>query len=176
MLYRVQGGTVPHGFMVRWKERRDWGLQIFYCLFWCGLFAIIRLSEGEWSLRVILFGVVCGIMLYVFGRPLINRTMLMVERGSLEIRTGPLPPRRKQRLPSTAIRQLYVKHASPHPTMREGEAPYYEVWLITAMDGDQALVATDTRAQALWLAERIEHHLGIVDHIVPFEVDKEPEA
>jgi len=124
-----------------------------------------------------LLGLVGLTFLYTGVARLINRTRFTVTRGILRVAHGPLWWPGKRRLASASIDQLYVrehvrvvtrrrKMGITHQRVRH-EIHTWEVWL-RRKDGEtmKLLGRLGDSKQALYVEQRIERFLGIVDRPV----------
>lgn len=99
----------------------------------------------------------------------VNRTTMVVERDHLTVRHGPLPWRGNVDVSIGSLEQLYCTEKISHG--RNGTTVRYGVEAVLR-DGRNLKVVTglDERDQALYIEERMERHLGIVDRRVRSEM------
>lgn len=112
--------------------------------------------------------VACVGIALVFAYPaavnFVNRRTIRVDPDAIEVRVGPLPWRRRIRLPAARFAQLYVR--------RQAAGRHGHMFSVVAVDaaGERLrVVALDDLPQALWLEQEIERHLGIANRAVAGE-------
>ena len=101
----------------------------------------------------------------------LNKTVIKVGPGSLEVTSGPLPVPGNKRLETMNLKQLYSKERVPRG--RRSASYTYEVHAVTQDDKDETVVSglTDS-AQALYIEQQIERSLGIKDQLVRGELNR----
>jgi hypothetical protein len=113
-------------------------------------------------------GIVGLVLAYGAVSGFVNRTEILVERGALSVRHGPIPTRGNRDIPADEVRQLFtIEHRG-----NKG-ARVYELQALVSR-GAAVTIAKgllDPR-QALFLERVLEEHLGIADQPVPGELPK----
>lgn len=148
----------------------------FFCTFWLGFLAFwYAMAIGVGNVPMMLFPLlhvaVGAGLLYFTVALFVNRTWIVVGGGVLTVRHGPLPWPGNRDIATAALEQLYCEeHIS---RTRNGTTVTYSV---RARGTDGRLVKLVTglpqRDQALFIEERIERHLGIVNRHVRSEIGR----
>jgi len=148
----------------------------FFAIFWNGFMAVwfgMAISQGIWIMA--LFGLLHGgigiVLLYYVLSGYLNKTVVTVNRQSLEIKHGPLPYPGKK-LNSVDIKQLYCKERVSRSS--KGSISYnYEVHAV-ARDGKDRKLLTGLGGsdQALFVEQEIERFLRIEDKPVAGELSR----
>ncbi len=176
----------PKGFTINYDQgalvitRRWFGPQFlfltFFCLFWDGFLIVwysIAISQGQWFMALfaslhtlvgagLTYYVVCGYL---------NRTIIEVKRGAVDIRHVPLPVSKNVQIAAAEIAQLYTKRK-----VHRGNDSYsetYEVCMKTYDQKDRKLIdGLYAQDHALFVEQQIERYLGIADTPVGGEVER----
>ncbi len=178
--------TTPKGFTIKQDQgalvitRRWFGAQFlfltFFCIFWDGFLVVwysIALSQHVWIMAVfpvlhVLVGI--GLTYYVLCGYL-NRTIITVKRGSIDIIHVPLPAPGAVQITTAEIAQLYTKRKVYHGNDSYSET--YEVRMKTYDQKDRKLMeGFYEQDQALFVEQQIERYLGIADATVQGEVER----
>ncbi len=142
--------------------------MLFFCLFWDG-FLVLWYSiavEGGAPVEMILFplihvGVGVGLT-YSTLAGFLNRTVIRVADGMLSIRHGPLPWMGNRTIPTSDLRQLYIRRRVYRG--KNGTSTKWELRADTTDDVTVKLLAgMASRDQAEYIEWAIEEHLGIED-------------
>lgn len=146
----------------------------FFCTFWFGVLAfwyVMAFRTGD--LRMMLFPllhVAVGLLvLYWTIAMFVNRTWIVVRSGRLTVRHGPLPWLGNRDVATEALEQLYCEDHIRRS--RNGTTVTYSV-RARGTDGRliKLVAGLPHRDQALFIEERIERHLGIVNRRVGSEM------
>jgi hypothetical protein len=107
---------------------------------------------------------------YVALAGIINRSRIVIDDGILSVQHGPLPWAGDWRLAVTRIDQLFCQEYAPIPG--SGNERRYTVRVVTK-DGRQMdlMSGLPGREQAIFVEQRIEEHLRIIDVEVEGEAD-----
>jgi len=178
--------ALPKGFSINYDHgalvitRRWFGPQVlfltFFCVFWDGFLVVwysIAISQGQWLMGAFaLLHTLVGIGLtYYLVCGYLNRTIIEVKRGTVDIRHVPLPVSKDVQIVSTEIAQLYTKRK-----IHRGEDSYsetYEVRMKTYDQKDRTLIdGLSAQDHALFVEQQIERYLGIADAPVGGEVER----
>lgn len=108
-------------------------------------------------------------LLYVCLLLILNRTVIRVSYGELELRHGPLPVPGNRRVPADEIAQLYVGHE--RQPRRNGDSSHAYPLIARLKSGQQLkLLPRNTQLDiARALEQLVEEHLGIRDEPVAGE-------
>lgn len=147
---------------------------VIFCALWFGFLAVwYALAWGTGNLIVLLFPLIhvtAGlILLYSTIAMMVNRTWITVAGGRLTVRHGPMPWPGKRDLPTSTLEQLYCQeHVS---RSKNGTSITYSV-RVRRTDGklEKLVEGLPERDQALYIEQRVEQHLGIVNHPVADEL------
>jgi hypothetical protein len=129
------------------------------------------ISGGAHSMMVLLSLIpVAGGMAVLYGAlsGILNHTVLSVHDGLLSLRHGPLPWRPRRDIPTDTIKQLYCVELSRD--RKRGSRAGYELRAKLADGRDLILLTLPYSGQALYLEQRLEFHLGIIDVEVAGEI------
>ena len=161
---------------------------LFFCVFWDGFLvvwysAVLGLGFGGlggnngpqgWALvfmalfPILHVAVGVGLTYFVLAS-FVNRTWVRVDRGELTIRHGPVPFPGNKTLLTADIKQFYCTETVNN--RRNNCSVTYELNAVAADGGKVKLLsALDEIEQALYLEQRLESFLGIVNERVPGEV------
>lgn len=165
----------------RWFTLAAFAL-LFFCVFWDGFLVVWYviglkgLTSGEMggmAIAMLLFPILhvaVGIGLtYAVICMFLNRTEIRVIGGELTIWHGPVPCPGKCRIPTSDIKQLFVTEKTHHG--KHGTRYSYDVNAMKQDDTKQKLIGNlQDVQQALFLEQKLEQHLEIVDQRVPGEV------
>jgi hypothetical protein len=104
----------------------------------------------------------CIVATYLLAANWFNHTRIVISKGRLIVRHGPLPWFGNHDLRTLSLKQLYVKR---HIRRREGQNMItYDVWVTTRAGRHFVLVGgLQTSEQALYIEQEIEIFLGIAD-------------
>lgn len=155
---------------------------LFFCIFWDGFLVVwyvagfnglINGQMGAMAITLLLFPILhvaVGIGLtYAVVCMFVNRTEIRVTGGELSIWHGPVPCPGNCKLPTSDIKQLFVtetEHRGKHGTRYS-----YDVNAMKQDNTKQKLIGNlQDIQQALYLEQKLEQHLEIVDQRVPGEV------
>ncbi|HLL81650.1 MAG TPA: hypothetical protein VK420_03325, partial [Longimicrobium sp.] len=146
----------------------------FFCVFWFGFLAVwylIAFSTGAWLLMLFpLLHVAVGLFLAYFTVAMfVNTTEVVVADGVLTVRHGPVPWLGNRQIATGSLEQLYCEeHVS---RTRNGTTITYSV-RARGKDGRMVKLVSGLpeRAQALYIEQEIERHLGIADRAVAGQV------
>ncbi len=177
---------MPRGFQVqnygnvleisrRWFHPMYFAL-IFFCIFWNGFMLVwhgMALASGAWLMS--LFGLLhtaVGVGLaYATVAGFVNRTIIRVGHGQLEVRHGPLPWLGNRSLPSHEIEQIYCQEAVSRND--NGSQYRYTVYAILQGNHREKLLAGLIEAeQALYVEQELERFLNIKDRPVRGELPR----
>ena len=165
----------------RWFTPAAFGLLLF-CIFWDGFLmfwysigfnGLMNGQMGGMALLFLLFPILhvaVGVgMTYAVICMFVNRTEIRVTGGDLAIWHGPVPCPGNCRIATSDIKQLFVtenEHRGKH-----GCRYSYDVNAMKHDDTKQKLIGNlQDVQQALFLEQKLESTLGIVDQHVPGEV------
>lgn len=150
---------------------------LFFCIFWDG-FLVVWYSLAFGMNAPLIFKVfpilhvAVGIGLTYFTLALFfNRTVLTVENGLLSVQHGPLPWPGNKTIETSDIDQLYCREKIRHG--KNGPQVTYHLNAITT-DGRKVDIVSglDEADQALYLEQRLEEHLRLIDRPVPGELQR----
>ena len=156
---------------------------IFFCVFWDGFLVFwygIAFTAGSGTGGVILPMVLFPLIHVAVGLGLsyyticgfVNSTVVEAGNGRLTIRHGPLPWRGNYDLDVGSLDQLYSEeriHRGKHGSIRRT----YEVCAVDRDGVSKTLLRGLQRpAEALWIEQRLEGHLGIADRAVGGELPR----
>lgn len=156
---------------------------VFFCLAWDSFLvvwysvALGRLGVAEAmpaNLLMVVFplghvAVGVGLTYYTLAG-LLNRTTVEVSGGALRIRHAPLPWKGNRLIPGHEISQLFCEEKQS----RGKNGSVHRAYHLQAVVGHErrriSLLSLEEPAQALYLEQRLEEELGIVDRAVPGEL------
>lgn len=152
-------------------ERRWWGYQflfmVFFCILWDGFLVFwyaMALSEGNLVMLAFpLLHLAAGIgITYYTVCGFVNRTVVRVDRDRLTVRHGPLPWPGNRDLPVASIRQLYTEMQTHRG--KNGTTVSYRLSAVLD-DGSSVklLSGIDSAAVPRYLEQEIEDRIGIVN-------------
>ena len=147
-----------------------------FSVFWLGLLAAMYGVMGSAGAPAFVFlfpllHVAVGVALaYYAAALLLNRTTVEVGHRTLRVRHGPVPWRGVRALPASAIAQVFAREDA-HRQKDGGTSHTYSVHAVTK-DGRRVklLGAVLEPDHALFVEQRIERHLGLVDRAVEGEL------
>jgi hypothetical protein len=153
-----------------------WGVLflVFFCVIWDGFLVFwygIGLSEGApWIMFVFpLLHVAVGVGLtYFVICCFINSTTIRVAGGEIEVKHGPLPCGKTQRVTTAELEQLFCKEE----ISRNKNSTSYKYHVMARLTGgaDKKLISGfDDATQAVYLERLIEKHLRIEDRALSGE-------
>ena len=156
-------------------------MLVFICVVWNGFlvfwyFLISSTGDSDaFKLVFMLFPmlhVAVGVgLMYFTICGFVNRTVICVSGGELTVRHGPLPWPGNRNVFADDLKQLYCTehfHRGKNSTSTS-----YGVNALLAGDRKVKLLSGFTEAdQALFIEQRLEEHLRIVDHRVPGEMKR----
>ena len=163
----------PTRLSVQWDWDRTMGIAwiVFDVLYGIGLVFLLksldRANAGGAPLAMIalMSGLLGPLLLYATVAHLLNRTEVVVERGVLQVKSGPIPWRLPQHLPVDRIRQLYV--AQTRSPTRGDERRTYELHALCVDGPPLRLLRDEMTSDVPRAIERLlETHLGIEDRPV----------
>ena len=149
--------------------------------YWGGLLFVLTQSEklfedGELFpgyvasnplLAILLAAIGIGLPYYAIAHCL-NRTHLVVSRGKMAVRHGPIPWRGNKEIEVSNVKQLYTEEKETH--YKGGTIVTYEVHVLTPDDRRVKLVdGLKTSEQARFIEQQIEKYLGIENEYVESE-------
>jgi hypothetical protein len=149
---------------------------VFFCIVWNGFMIVwhlIAIFSGFWLMS--LFGMLhtaVGVGLtYATLAGFINRTVIRVDQGMLEIAHGPLPWPGNKSLPAYEIEQVYCQETVHHG--KNGTSRTYSVQLILKGNRRETLVKNLTDCdQAIYIEQELERFLNIEDRPVRGELPR----
>jgi hypothetical protein len=180
--YKVEDFGRELTITYRWFSPAAFALLIF-CVFWDGFLIVwyfIGFRElfagnaGWMALVMLLFPILhvaVGVGLtYSVICMFLNRTEIRVVGGNLSVWHGPIPFPGRCTIPTTEIKQLYVTE-SRHQR-KNGCSFSYDLHVLKQDETPQKLIGNlQDVQQALYLEQKLEQHLGIVDQQVGGEVE-----
>ncbi len=163
---------------IRWKwfTHTVWFLLLF-CIFWDGFLVMwygIGLAQlwakgGDFgAIVMLLFPVIhvaigVGLTYFVIST-FVNRTSIVVALGQLELRHGPLPWPGSRVLQVIDIEQFYCVE---NRGSRKSRQSSFELHVLMKNEEKiKLLTALEYEEFALFLEQKLEDHLGIVDELV----------
>ena len=164
----------PEALKVSWR----WGGSLFYFIF-SGVLSFVMLSlfgipfVTAFDLDMIIFSLmptwVFLVSVYGLGQALFTSTWVVVDKKSLSVRHGPVTFKTSYTFTRAEIEQLYIKER-----VEKGQFRFYEVHALLTTGNHVELISTlETVEQALWMEQRLEGHLGIIDTVVEGEFRSE---
>ena len=172
-----QLALVHHGAsmeIVRTWFRGQIVLMTAFALFWDGFLFHWYAKVGASGNPIVLFfpllhvAVGIGLTYYVVAG-WVNRTHILVNRGQIAVRHGPIPWIGNTDLAVSALKQLYA--TEKRSLFGRGNPETYVVNAITQHGRTIPLVSgLATREQALYIEQEIEKYLGIEDIPVKGEI------
>lgn len=158
----------------RWKSAKAWGL-LFFCVFWDGFlvfwYAIAFTVKGPLIMKLFpLIHVAVGAgVSYLTAALFVNRTTIRVGAQQITVRHHPLPWPGEKELPRRELQQLFCKEKVN--SGKNGVTYSYDVVALLAGEKRSDLVTgLDEPNQALFIEQRIERQLGIIDKPVKGEM------
>jgi hypothetical protein len=160
--------------------RRSWFTPVlfflvFFCIFWNGfmiVWHVMAISMGAWFMSVFgLLHTAVGIGLaYGTFAGFVNRTVIRVGQGMLEVRHGPLPWLGNKTLPAHEVQQLYCQeHVHRN---KNGTSVTYSVELIRNSGRETLVKGLSECDQALFIEQELERFLKIEDQPVRGELER----
>jgi hypothetical protein len=160
--------------------RRWFGAKVialtFFCIFWDGFMITwyaIAITKKVWPMAA--FGLLhaavgIGLTYYVIAG-FLNRTVITVLNGRLNIDHGPIPVPGKLSMSADELDQLYAKRKVSH-SRNGGTSVSYELHARLTGGQDRKLLGGLTKEEhALFIEQQIESFLGIEDRAVSGEVE-----
>jgi hypothetical protein len=148
----------------------------FFCVFWNGFMLVwhgMALSTGAWFMS--LFGLIhtaVGLgLLYFTVAGFVNRTVIRVQHGVLEVHSGPLPWPGNKTFPSHDVEQFYCQE---HVTRsKNGTNTTYEIHAIRRGNTRETLLKGLPEAdQALYIEQELERFLRLEDRPIHGELGR----
>jgi len=177
--------AMPKGFKVE-NEDDTWQISwrwfgwghIFlavWCVFWDGFLIVwyaLSLAAGMWLMVLFptLHAIIGIVVTYYTLAGFLNRTIVKIGNGQLEIWHHPLPWRGEKRFSTSDVEQIYCKENVSHSS--DGTtAQSYEVYTILHQGQREKLVTgLKEPQQALYIEQELEQFLYIQDVPVPGEL------
>lgn len=150
---------------------------VFFCIAWDGFlvfwYTVAFTQGGPWIMKVFpIAHVAVGVGLTYFTiASLFNTTRIEVNRGTLQVRHGPVPWFGGKSMNAGDVKQLYCKEKVSRG--KHGYRYTYAVWA-ALQDGSSAKLASNNMEsdQALFIEQQLERALGIKDRAVPGELPR----
>ncbi len=160
--------------------RRSWFspvlfFLVFFCIFWNGFMVVwhvMAIASGAWFMSCFgLLHTAVGVALaYGTIAGFVNRTVIRVGQGILEVRHGPLPWAGNKTFPADEITQLYCKEHVQHG--KNGPSVAYSVELILNNGRETLVKGLNECEQALYVEQELERFLRIEDKPVRGELPR----
>lgn len=126
-----------------------------------GVLAIYGRGEEDRWFALTVLPLTGLVLMYVGIACLVNERRIVVDADATDVRNGPVPWPGRRRVPAATIKQLYVTRVRYRRTRRGTER--FVLRFVDNAGAHATLVVFDDVAQALWLEQAIERHLGIAD-------------
>jgi len=164
--YRI-GASRPTVLRIerRWFSASRHVFMLFFCIAWDAflVFWYSHATKGGWLFVVFpIAHVAVGVgMTYSVLAGFLNRSIISVDGEGLSVRHGPLPWRGNRTIPRASLAQLFCEHVVSQSS--DGTSNSYHLSAI--VDGKKIRLLSNLAApdQALYVEQRIEERLGIVD-------------
>jgi hypothetical protein len=147
----------------RWQHAVGIGFLLFALVWWAFLVFWVAFAPGLMKLFATLHGAAGVVIVYVGLAMITNRTTVRVHGDVLEVDHRPLWWPGRLRMGVADIDQLYVVQRLRQRSNNQGPRTTYELCALDRRGTQRKVMTLDEADQALYLEQRIEHHLGIVD-------------
>jgi len=163
----------------RWYSWHIWPSVPFHVAYWSILVWVWATVGIPWPLSAILIlFVVAGVeATYSTLGYLLNRTEVLVDHETLQVRHGPLPWSGNRVLAVNDITQLYVvnrgRETSNHRRRKRNIRSKCALFALCQDGVSRKLLQLDSAEKAWFLKQQIEDYLGIPDHPVGDELTRQ---
>lgn len=147
---------------------------VFFCIVWNGFMIVwhtMALSHGAWFMSCfgLLHTAVGVAILYGTLAGFLNTTVIRVQQGLLEVRSGPLPWPGNKTLPADELEQIYCQeHVSRN---KNGSQTSYQVLCLRRGNVRETLLKGCSSAeQALFIEQELERFLHLEDRPITGEL------
>ncbi len=141
---------------------------VFFTLVWCSFLVgwyAFAIGSGNLIMQLVpILHLAVGVFLvYVTLCSFVNTTTIRIMKGLLTIRTGPLPWKGNKDLPADEIDQLYVKARLSYSRKRGSSVSHSLCALMKSGEEVPVIASVGSPEDAVYLEQRIEDFLGIID-------------
>jgi hypothetical protein len=173
---RVSLRQTMHGLEIsrRWFTPLAFGLLIF-CIFWDGFllfwYGAAFAMRGHLAMKLfpLIHVAAGGFITYVTAATFLNTTRILIERGEVKVRHGPLPWPGNLTMRADEFDQLYCREKVNHS--KNGTHLSYEVWAALRQGTHKKFIAAGLeRDHAIYIEQEMERALALKDRHVSGEM------
>jgi hypothetical protein len=147
----------------RWPRAIGAAFLVFSLVWWAFLAFWVAMAPGMMKLFVVFHAAAGCVIVYVGLAMLLNQSSVRVDGEVLAVDHRPLWWPGRLQLRVADIDQLFVVQRFKRRSNNQGPRITYDLCALDRRGTQRKVAQLEDADQALYLEQRIEHHLGIVD-------------